>query len=490
MNIKNTALILLFNLILYSNLFSQNIEFEDVVFKGKLISLGVDLDNDNEISISEAELITKLIFPTPYLENLIADISGIEFFINLDTLSCEYQDIRNIKLNTNKKLRFVDFSGNERLDTLLIDSLIDLQYLDISSTGYEIDSVNLSNFPELKKLYIDNKSTLDVSKNYKLEILVATHIADIDVRNNAKLKRLACNNQTHLDLKNNTELEYLNCLAYGYSDDAPRLNELDLSNNTKLKELICLQNNLSELDLSNNIELKILDIQNISFEKIDLSNNLKLEELNCGGCNLDSLDLSFNVELVNLSCFANNLKSLSLNNNPNLEYLNCENNQLDSLNVLACSKLTTLYCAFNNLVNLDLSNNSLLEKIQIVDNPNLTKVCVWVLPFPPDNVWLNDWGCPNLEYINCYVGVNEIQNTTIKIFPNPFHNYLNVSLDNSLPIEKIKIYNNLGIIVFDKNYYSITNSVLINVSDLPAGNYFIQVKTANSTIAKELVRIN
>jgi hypothetical protein len=64
---KLVAIILLE--LFFLNSYTQNIEFNDSVFKDKLIYLGFDLNNDNEISFDEGNLIQILIIPPPYLEN-------------------------------------------------------------------------------------------------------------------------------------------------------------------------------------------------------------------------------------------------------------------------------------------------------------------------------------------------------------------------------------------------------------------------------------
>ena len=61
---------------------AQVINFPDANFKQKLILLGVDLNSDNEIQVSEAMQRTHL----DLISYSITNISGLEYFVNLETL--------------------------------------------------------------------------------------------------------------------------------------------------------------------------------------------------------------------------------------------------------------------------------------------------------------------------------------------------------------------------------------------------------------------
>ena len=99
--------IILFNLVAiflssYS-LVAQNVEIPDTAFLYRLIKEGVDTDKDSLISYAEAESVvcldvsgkidscyaaTPVCCSTPVSAGNIHSLSGIEEFINLDTLSC------------------------------------------------------------------------------------------------------------------------------------------------------------------------------------------------------------------------------------------------------------------------------------------------------------------------------------------------------------------------------------------------------------------
>jgi Leucine-rich repeat (LRR) protein len=63
---------------------AQNVNIPDTAFLYALIDESVDTNGDSLISYAEAEAVTYLEFSY----KIISDMTGIEAFINLDTLDC------------------------------------------------------------------------------------------------------------------------------------------------------------------------------------------------------------------------------------------------------------------------------------------------------------------------------------------------------------------------------------------------------------------
>jgi Leucine-rich repeat (LRR) protein len=82
----------------------------------------------------------------------------------------------------------------------------------------------------------------------------------------------------------------------------------------------------------------------------------------------------------------------------NLDTLDCSYNQLTTLDVSNNIALLELICYFNPLTTLDVSNNTALRRLHLEDMPSLNKVCVWELPFPPEGVYLDKTGSPNVYF--------------------------------------------------------------------------------------------
>jgi len=143
---KTTLLFLSF--IITSSLLGQYTQIPDPNFEEVLIYNGWDDKPDGKVLTKNISVITDLqLYSNESQEGFgIKDLTGIEDFVSLLYLSCEYNEIKKINLANNKSLNYLDCSGN------------DLEELDISKC------------PELETLFCsDNKlKSLDLSKNKKI----------------------------------------------------------------------------------------------------------------------------------------------------------------------------------------------------------------------------------------------------------------------------------------------------------------------------------
>ena len=60
--------------------------------------------------------------------------------------------------------------------------------------------------------------------------------------------------------------------------------------------------------------------------------------------------------------------------------------------------LEVLDCSDNQLIKLDLSRNKKLKELDVSNMPTLTQICVWELPWPPENVLIDINGSPNVYF--------------------------------------------------------------------------------------------
>jgi len=210
---------------------SAEIPIPDKHFLNALTELGVDRDRNGRISEQEAEATqTIMIWPSA-----IHDLSGIEYFINLDTLSIIMNPLSGPDLSQNKSLKYLEL------------------------IGCGLTALDLSENKEL--VYLDCESRLAM-KNY---------IAELDVSANTRLEFLSCieNQLTSLNLSSNSRLVALHC---GYN----KLSSLDVSLNTNLNTLHCRNNLLTSLDVSKNTALTNLITCGNKFSGLDISNNSNL----------------------------------------------------------------------------------------------------------------------------------------------------------------------------------------------------------------------
>ena len=224
-----------------------------------------ELANGNSVMTdAEAAAVTEI----SCYEKGIKTLKGIELFPNLVKLNAETNELTELDLSGNLKLKEVHVMQN-----------------------YSLASIN-------------------VKKNTRLEILdvYSCGLTSLDVTRNTKLKELDCpmNQLTSINLSRNTALETFACYWSGC------LASIDLSHNTNLKYLYLANEPLTSLDLSKNTKLEILWIAGTSLTSIDLSHNPYLKELLCESIGLTKLSLSKNTKLSKLRCYENNFTSLDV----------------------------------------------------------------------------------------------------------------------------------------------------------------------------------
>lgn len=75
--------------------------FNDTIFKLRPIEEGINTDFGNEICIEEAESVFNLDVAYGWNYYKITDLTGIEYFINIDTLYCSWNQLTSIDLSYN-----------------------------------------------------------------------------------------------------------------------------------------------------------------------------------------------------------------------------------------------------------------------------------------------------------------------------------------------------------------------------------------------------
>ena len=314
----------------------------------------------------------------------------IGYFINLEELYCNNNELTSLDVSNNKKLTKLHCFNNE------------------------LSSLCLLNNPELVQFWCYNNylTSLDLSSSTKLEDLscYSNQLTLLDVSNNRMLTNLNCssNKLTLLDVSKNVFLEQLIC-------NSNRLTSLDLSNNSILGSLTCDSNQLTSLDLSNNTVLVWLSCNSNQLTSLDLSSNPYIYYLECSSNQLTSLDLSSSQSLYHLKCSTNQLSSLDVSNNTELYSLYCDDNQLTSLNVDNNKKLNSLYCGSNkitiltvdtginglkNLCTLDVSGCTSLDELDCYPSDYASGDSGYLTT-------LNVNGCTKLSALNC--GWNQLK---------------------------------------------------------------------------------
>lgn len=261
----------------------------------------IDANNDGEIQISEALMVTRL----DVTGNNITSLAGIENFINLYYFSCYNNPLSNLDLSVLPNLK----NGN---------------------CGYsQLTSLNISG--------LNNLESLDCSINQ----LIA-----LDASNLPVLKYLNClgNELTTLNLTNTPLLDNLNC-------GSNHLSNYDFNALTSLTGLACFDNQISDLNVSNLVNLQSLNCNVNQLTSLDVSHCIHLNSLQCGGNHISSLDTNALTEISYFDCSNNQMTSLFIKNgrnqnlsmtgNPNI-YICADEGDV----VLDCNCVINSYCSF------------------------------------------------------------------------------------------------------------------------------------------------
>lgn len=110
----------------------------------------------------------------------------------------------------------------------------------------------------------------------------------------------------------------------------------------------------------------------------------------------------------------------------------------------------------------------------------------------PDS--LKGYGIPDFQEALIYLGVPSIKKGQSGIFPNPFRNYLTVSI-NSLVKEQVSltIYNGVGDLVRDMTETCQAGANKINISglsNLSPGIYYLRINSNTSSEVQKIIKIN
>jgi hypothetical protein len=144
---------------------TSKIAIKDKYFEEALIKKGIDDIVDGTVSTFNIERITSL----DVSESNISDLSGIEYFKNLETFICMKNKVTSVDLTSLSNLKEISFFGNQWLTK--IDLSKNLKLRSINFALNKLVSVDLSNNLDLTYIEIssNNLISLDISKNLNIE---------------------------------------------------------------------------------------------------------------------------------------------------------------------------------------------------------------------------------------------------------------------------------------------------------------------------------
>ncbi len=295
-----------FILLLFSStVFSQIINFPDANFKSKLLSaeagngtaylcngnsFTLDMNNDGEIEVSEALMVCSLAISN----SNISDLTGLEYFTNLDHLQCNNNAVTELDLSSLTNLVGININNNQ-LTSLNVSGLTEVQ--GISCTNNQLTSLDVSGLINLNVLNIANNQltslNIDDANNLQYIYVQNNLLNSLDISNQPEITFLNCssNNLTSLNVKNGSGEPLL-------FDDNPNL------------EYIC-----ADAEQLNHVEDKIIEYGLINCftnslcsyssgeDYYTIYGNVKYDE-NLDGC--DSVDIDYPLLRLTLSDGTNN----------------------------------------------------------------------------------------------------------------------------------------------------------------------------------------
>src|SRR5574343_500064 len=274
---------------------------------------------------------------------------------------------------------------------------------------------------------------------------------------------------------------FLFVLGFSFLSNAQNITFTDANFKNALVNTICINNDANPG----------ADIDEIGY----FSN---LQYLSCSQNSISSIEFFNNTTLQSLFCNDNLITTLTLNNLPNLANLHCSGNLM-----------TTIDLSSTGFVQGDFSNNINLQTVQLKNG--ITNSCIILLMQGIDYTCSMFLNCPSLVHVcldqqdldssmfyssspqefvtfntnsNCALNSENFKNNELKIYPNPFNDYLKLSTETNLNIERITIYNSLGQIVNTNT----SNYDYIDVSKLKTGYYFIEIVSDEGKKIEKIIK--
>ena len=304
----------------------NTIQFADKVLARRLLEMTepkIDADGDGKITFEEAAAVKELqlgfdVKPESTVD-CVTDITGLEYFTSLETLSLKYNKVSDIKPIEGISTLKVLILGENPISSINLDKLGELT--DLRLYGTEISEIDLTKTPKLESLYLQktNVSKVDLTPLQSLD--------------QALLNK--CSNLTEIkasNLPSLTRIDAIECNLKSFEiSDCPSLRELHLNSNkltsikmTNLAMLMRLNvydNQLTSIDVSNLPFLMWLFVYDNQLTSIDLSANVPLREFRASNNPLTEVNLSTNENLVSLELESmSKMKTLNIKNDFYDEY--------------------------------------------------------------------------------------------------------------------------------------------------------------------------
>lgn len=304
----------------------NTIHFADKVLERRLMAMTepkIDADGDGKITFEEAAAVKELqlgfdLKPESTVD-CVTDITGLEYFTSLETLSLKFNKVSDIKPIEGISTLKVLILGENPISSINLDKLGELT--DLRLYGTNISDIDLTKTPKLESLYLQrtNVSKVDLTPLQSLDQALLNKCASLTEIKASNLPSI-------------TRIDAVECNLKSFEiSDCPSLRELHLNSNkltsikmTNLAMLMRLNvydNQLTSIDVSNLPLLMWLFVFDNQLTSIDLSANVPLREFRASNNPLTEVNLSTNENLVSLELESmSKMKTLNIKNDFYDEY--------------------------------------------------------------------------------------------------------------------------------------------------------------------------
>ncbi len=432
---------LLFTVLICGVLHAQIITIPDANFKSKLLQanpanmiaynytndfITIDTNNDGEIQLSEAQNVYGL----DISNSAISDLTGISSFTNLIGLDCSYNS----------------------LTSLTIDSSIEMWFLNASHN--QLNSISVEFEPMVEALILSHNNLT----SFSADNVIFADIVDV----------------THNQL---TNLSFDNCNLYMLRAEFNNLSSVEFNGNSFIH---------SSVNFSNN-QFTLLDLSSASFDNsctVYLGNNpvdniLVSETLTKPG----NLHYSSNNSTLDVGNFHSST-SCDPEYEGNIIIADCPNLQ----NVIL--KNGRVYGYFNCNEGGTIFQKPSLS-LYITNCPNLNHLCVdggseqTVVQQAINYLGLQSQVVVDGNCTSSVLGESTfVLEEPFSVSPVPAQNVLQITIKNTMTIDSLQVYNNVGQLVLSENGANQS----IDVSNLSSGSYFLKIRTKEGAFVKQFLK--
>lgn len=304
----------------------NTIHFADKVLEKRLLAMTepkIDADGDGKITFEEAAAVKELqlgfdLKPESTVD-CVTDITGLEYFTSLETLSLKFNSVSDIKPIEGISTLKVLILGENPISSINLDKLGELT--DLRLYGTNISDIDLTKTPKLESLYLQrtNVSKVDLTPLQSLDQALLNKCSSLTEIKASNLPSITRIDAVECNLKN---FEISDCPSLRELHlNSNKLTSIKMTNLAMLMRLNVYDNQLTSIDVSNLPLLMWLFVFDNQLTSIDLSANVPLREFRASNNPLTEVNLSTNENLVSLELESmSKMKTLNIKNDFYDEY--------------------------------------------------------------------------------------------------------------------------------------------------------------------------